>query len=463
MYESRMSPGFRIFAIITSEILMAKILIIEDDLTFSQILEGFLTKHGHEPVAVNDVKKSLKLTAEQNFDLFLIDYRLPDGTGLDVLSHLRGLGMTQPVIIMTSFNDVRTAVKSIQLGAFDYITKPVNPDELLMIINNALGKKEKPATSNSIEHADAIKGKSTIADKLYEHINLVAPTDMSVIIQGETGTGKEYAARALHMHSKRKDKPFIAIDCGALSKELAASELFGHAKGAFTGALNDKKGQFEAANGGTLFLDEVGNLSYEVQVKMLRALQERTIQPLGSTKNIKVDVRIITATNDDLKNSVSNGDFREDLYHRLNEFKIQLPPLRERGKDVELFINHFIKLSNEELNRNVQHLSPATKDLLLQYDWPGNLRELKNVIKRMVLLTPNETAEIESLPEEMIISINQVPKHQGSDLKAINEVNEKMLIMETLVKVKYNKSKAAKLLNIDRKTLYSKMERYEIE
>ncbi len=458
-----MSPGFRIFAIITSEILMAKILIIEDDLTFSQILEGFLTKHGHEPSAVNEVKKSLKLTAEQNFDLFLVDYRLPDGTGLDVLSHIRGMGMTQPVIIMTSFNDVRTAVKSIQLGAFDYITKPVNPDELLMIINNALGKKEKPATGNSIEHADAIKGKSNIADKLYEHINLVAPTDMSVIIQGETGTGKEYAARALHMHSKRKDKPFIAIDCGALSKELAASELFGHAKGAFTGALNDKKGQFEVANGGTLFLDEVGNLSYEVQVKMLRALQERTIQPLGSTKNIKVDVRIITATNDDLKNSVSNGDFREDLYHRLNEFKIQLPPLRDRGKDVELFINHFIKLSNEELGRNVKHLSPAAKDLLLQYDWPGNLRELKNVIKRMVLLTPHETAEIESLPEEMIISINQVPKPNGSDLKAINEVNEKMLIIETLIKVKYNKSKAAKLLNIDRKTLYSKMERYEIE
>ncbi|MBB2149799.1 sigma-54-dependent transcriptional regulator [Pedobacter gandavensis] len=442
---------------------MAKILIIEDDLTFSQILEGFLSKHGHEPAAVNDVKKSLKLTEEQNFDLFLVDYRLPDGTGLDVLSHIRGMGMSQPVIIMTSFNDVRTAVKSIQLGAFDYITKPVNPDELLMIINNALGKKEKPATSNSIEHADAIKGKSSIADKLYEHINLVAPTDMSVIIQGETGTGKEYAARALHMHSKRKDKPFVAIDCGALSKDLAASELFGHAKGAFTGALNDKKGQFEAANGGTLFLDEVGNLSYEVQVKMLRALQERTIQPLGSTKSIKVDVRIITATNDDLKNSVSNGEFREDLYHRLNEFKIQLPALRDRGKDVELFINHFIKLSNEELNRNVQHLSPAAKDLLLQYDWPGNLRELKNVIKRMVLLTPNETAEIDSLPEEMIISINQVPKPIGSDLKAINEVNEKMLIMETLVKVKYNKSKAAKLLNIDRKTLYSKMERYEIE
>ncbi len=442
---------------------MAKILIIEDDSTFSQVLEGFLTKHGHEPHVVNDVKKAFKITDEQSFDLLLIDYRLPDGTGLDILSHILEKGQLQPVIIMTSFNDVRTAVKSIQLGAFDYITKPVNPDELLMIIKNALGKKEKEKSGKSVEHDDAIKGKSAIADKLYEHINLVAPTDMSVIIQGESGTGKEYAARALHSQSKRNDKPFIAIDCGALSKELAASELFGHIKGAFTGAITDKKGQFEAANGGTLFLDEVGNLSYEVQVKMLRALQERIIQPLGSTKSVKVDVRIITATNDDLKNSVANGTFREDLYHRINEFKIQLPALRERGKDIELFINHFVTLSNHELDRNVQHISTAAKDLLLQYDWPGNLRELKNVIKRMVLLTPGDTADVDSLPDEMIVSVNQVPRTNTSDLKAINEINEKAMIIETLVKVKYNKSKAAKLLNIDRKTLYSKMERYDIE
>lgn len=442
---------------------MAKILIIEDDSTFSQVLEGFLTKYGHEPHIVNDVKKALGKTDQENFELLLIDYRLPDGTGLDILSHVREKGSMQPAIIMTSFNDVRTAVKSIQLGAFDYITKPVNPDELLMLINNALDKKESGRAGQSVEHTDAIKGKSSIADKLYEHIALVAPTDMSVIIQGESGTGKEYAARALHMQSKRHNKPFVAIDCGALSKDLAASELFGHAKGAFTGALTEKKGQFEAANGGTLFLDEVGNLSYEVQVKMLRALQERIIQPLGSTKTIPVDVRIITATNDDLKASVANGAFREDLYHRLNEFKILLPALRERGKDIELFIHHFVNLSNRELGRNVQHISAQAKALLLAYDWPGNLRELKNVIKRMVLLTPADTAEVASLPEEMIISINQAPKLNTSDLKAINEVNEKAMIIETLMKVKYNKSKAAKLLNIDRKTLYSKMERYDIE
>jgi two-component system response regulator HydG len=441
---------------------MIKILIIEDDLTFSQILEGFLTRHKHEVVATHEVKKSLVLLDQQRFDLLLIDYRLPDGTGLDVLSHLREKGLFQPVIIMTSFNDVRTAVKSIQLGAFDYITKPVNPDELLMIINNAIKPKEVQP-DKSVEHTDAIKGKSATADKLYEHINLVAPTDMSVIIQGESGTGKEYAARALHSQSKRNKKPFVAVDCGALSKDLAASELFGHVKGAFTGAISDKKGQFELADGGTLFLDEVGNLSYEVQVKLLRALQERIIQPVGGVKTIKVDVRIITATNDDLKASVANGVFREDLYHRLNEFKIQLPALRDRGKDLELFIAHFIKMSNQELERKVRNISTAARELLLQYDWPGNLRELKNVIKRMVLLTQGETAEVDSLPEEMILAINQAPRFTGSDLKAINETNEKAMIIETLMKVKYNKSKAAKLLNIDRKTLYSKMERYEID
>ena len=442
---------------------MAKILIIEDDLTFSQLLEGFLKKHGHEAFVVHDVKNSLKILSQQAFGLLLVDYRLPDGTGLDVLAHVRESGLHYPTVIMTSFNDVRTAVRSIQLGAIDYITKPVNPDELLMIISGALDKKEEKGKPVSVEHEDFIKGKSATADKLYAHIDLVAPTDMSVIIQGESGTGKEYAARTLHTQSKRSAKPFVAIDCGALSKDLAASELFGHVKGAFTGAVSDKKGQFEAADGGTLFLDEVGNLSYEVQVKLLRALQERVIQPLGSTRKIAVDVRIITATNDDLLNSIQNGEFREDLYHRLNEFKILLPALRDRGKDLELFIAHFIQLSNTELDRKVVNLSPAVKDLLLQYDWPGNLRELKNVIKRMVLLTPTDTAGMESLPDEMILAIRHSPKPGGSDLKAINESNEKALIIETLMKVKYNKSKAAKLLNIDRKTLYSKMERYEID
>ncbi|MBC6110982.1 sigma-54-dependent transcriptional regulator [Pedobacter fastidiosus] len=443
---------------------MARILILEDDTTFAQLLEGFLTKNNHEITLVTHVKQSFKLIENQEFDLLLLDYRLPDGIGFETLTHVRELGLSTPVIIMTSFNDVRTAVKSMQMGAFDYITKPVNPDELLMVIKNSLTKRDSKTAEIVETDSDFIKGKSAIADKLYEHIALVAPTDMSVIIQGESGTGKEFAARTLHQQSKRAGKPFIAIDCGALSKDLAASELFGHIKGAFTGALNDKKGQFEVADGGTLFLDEVGNLSYEVQIKLLRALQERVIQPLGSTKQIPVNVRIITATNDDLSNSMQQGEFREDLYHRLNEFKIQLPALRDRGGDLELFINHFIQLSNRNLDRNVKSISAEAKSLLLNYDWPGNLRELSNVIKRMVLLTPGDVAQVGALPDEMMISVHQQTAPGGSsDLKAVNEQNEKTLIAETLIRAKHNKSKAAKMLNIDRKTLYAKMERYGIE
>lgn len=438
---------------------MSQILIVEDDATFAQIIEGFLSKNNYAIEIATDLNQAFKLVDKQEYELLLIDYRLPDGTGLDLLKHVRNKGLQVPIIIMTSFNDVRTAVKSIQLGAFDYITKPINPDELLMVIKGLLGKKEEKVQQNK----DLIKGKSDVSDRLYAHIDLVAQTDMSVIIQGESGTGKEFAARTLHNQSKRKNKPFVAIDCGALSKDLAASELFGHAKGAFTGALNDKKGQFEMANGGTLFLDEIGNLSYEVQIKLLRALQERVIQPLGSNKLINVDVRIIVATNDELHNTMKTGEFREDLYHRLNEFKIIIPPLRERGKDLELFIQHFVNLANKELNRNVLEIAADAKALLLKYDWPGNLRELQNVIKRMVLLSPDGIATMQSLPEEMTMAVEQVQLPNSSDLKAINEVNEKNLIIETLNKVKHNKSKAAKMLNIDRKTLYSKMEKYSID
>jgi two-component system response regulator HydG len=440
---------------------MATVLIIEDDSTFAQIIAGFLNKNNYQVTTVSTVAKALKLIDEEDFQLLLIDYRLPDGTGMDVLNHRRETGIAVPAIIMTSFNDIRTAVKAIQLGAADFITKPINPDELLMIIKGAL--HPRVPNKNAID-TNFIKGKSEVAKKLYQHIDLVAETDMSVIIQGESGTGKEFAARTLHNQSKRKNKPFIAIDCGALSKDLAASELFGHIKGAFTGAVNDKKGSFEVANGGTIFLDEIGNLSYEVQVKLLRALQERVIQPIGSNKQILVDVRIITATNDDLATSMKEGEFREDLYHRINEFKIQLPPLRERGPDLAIFIEHFTELSNQELNRKVTEIDSETKSLLLQYDWPGNLRELRNVIKRMVLLTQGHTATADTLPDEMKLAVaTDIPLDNPMDLKAVNESNEKFLIAETLKKVKYNKSKAAKLLNIDRKTLYSKMERYGID
>jgi two-component system response regulator HydG len=442
---------------------MGNILIIEDDVTFSQMLQNFLQKKGHSIITAANIKSGLKYFDEQKFDLLLLDYRLPDGTGMEVLERMNDTANHTPVVIMTSLNDVRTAVKAIRSGAFDYITKPVNPDELLMIMRSALqGKNTEPEPKSS--GPEFIKGISQLSGKLHEYIDVVAPTEMSVLVQGESGTGKEYVARMIHRQSKRAAKPFFAIDCGALSKELAASELFGHIKGAFTGALADKKGVFEFAEGGTLFLDEVGNLNYEVQVKLLRALQEKVIQPVGSNKQIAVDVRIITATNDDLLNSVSSGDFRQDLYHRINEFKIQLSPLRQRGSDIAIFIRHFTEQANRELERNVTSISPEALQILHRYDWPGNLRELKNVIKRMVLLSQGDEADADTLPDEMLFMVsNQVSRVPESDLKAQNEVNEKKLIEKTLQDVRYNKSKAAKILNIDRKTLYSKIERYGLE
>ena len=293
-----------------------------------------------------------------------------------------------------------------------------------------------------------------------------------MIVQGESGTVKEYVSRLIHLSSKRKDKPFVAIDCGALSKDLAGSELFGHIKGSFTGALDNKIGQFEAANGGTLFLDEIGNLSYDIQIKLLRAIQERKIRKIGSNDDITVDVRIIVATNDDLIESVKQGDFREDLYHRLNEFTIKVPPLRERPEDVEAFALHFLQQSNEELEKEVSGFSAEVKQIFLTYTWPGNLRELKNIVKRATLLTQNGAdihhgvipVEIAN-PEPIVISATQTSSAQviGSDLKATFEHQEKQMIIDTLQQVKFNKSKAAKLLNIDRKTLYNKMEKYGID
>ncbi len=462
---------------------MAKILLVEDDTTFSTILEGFLKKNGHEVDVKYNVKSSVAVL-DEGFDLILLDYRLSDGTGLDVMDRIIAKELSVPVIIMTSFNDVRTAVKAMRRGVFDYITKPVNPDELLMILNEALktqkagvnlrsGKPGESAEKGLSGDQDYVEGNSLAAKRLREYIQLVAPTDMSVLVRGESGTGKEYVARSIHKKSKRANQPFISIDCGTLSKELAASELFGHIKGSFTGALSDKRGQFEEANGGTLFLDEIGNLSYDVQVKLLRALQERVIQPIGANKQVKVDVRVIAATNEELLGPASTTNFREDLYHRINEFEIIVPALRDRSTDMDTFVDYFIAKANGELARQVERLSPDAENLIKKYDWPGNLRELKNVIKRMVLLTNGPQAEVAALPDEMVLSIRHQeqglgteqaaePTSRPADLKSQSEAHEKQLILDVLQQVKYNKSKAAQVLNIDRKTLYNKLDKYGI-
>jgi two-component system, NtrC family, response regulator HydG len=445
---------------------MASILLIEDDLTFSRILEGFLTKKGYQVTTSHTGKEGLRTFQSKSFDFILLDYRLPDTTGMDILLEIKRSSPSVPIVIMTSFSDIRTAVKAIKSGAHEYITKPVNPDELLMILQQVLKKEKGSVPVNSTNH-HIVLGSSPGARELHDMVKLVAPTNMSVLIEGESGTGKENVARTIHQLSPRAKAPFIAVDCGALSKELAGSELFGHARGSFTGAVTDKIGQFEAAHKGTVFLDEVGNLSYDVQVKLLRAIQERIVQPIGSNKEIRIDVRILTATNDDLADSVRKGEFREDLYHRLNEFKLKVPSVKERGRDLYEFLNFFREAANEELQRHVKTFDDDVLKLFENYDWPGNLREMKNVVKRAVLLSREDKITLSALPSEMIENMRAMETREKTagvyDLKALQEVQEREMILKTLQEVRYNKSKAARILNIDRKTLYLKMDKYGIE
>ncbi|WP_320020334.1 sigma-54 dependent transcriptional regulator [Labilibaculum manganireducens] len=449
---------------------MKKILIIDDDPTICLMLQGLLKRKNFDADTVFSAGEALKKLEINQFDLVLSDFRLPDFDGLELLQKIKSMHPHVPVIIMTSYADIRTAVSAIKMGAFEYVTKPLNPDEILLLINSALAKSEEPKSSKNSqekknkEELEFVSGNSPNSLQIDQYIKLVAPTDMSVIIEGESGTGKEIAARRIHFDSKRKKKAFVAVDCGALSTDLAGSELFGHIKGSFTGAINDKEGQFESAQGGTLFLDEIGNLSYEIQMKLLRALQERKVRRIGSNKDIDVDVRIVVATNEDLSVAVNNGDFREDLYHRLNEFKITVPALRNRIEDIELFSNYFLELSNNELNKEITGFSSEVLEKFKSYSWPGNLRELRNVIRRSVLLSPEKKVELTSLPHEILNdNVNNSFIVEGSNLKLIQAANEKELIVSTLRKVNYNKSKAARMLNIDRKTLYNKIKQYGID
>ena len=449
---------------------MKRILVIDDDPTFCTMLKTFLTNKGFGVREAFSAAESLKAMRLEQFDIALCDFRLPDKDGLELLKDIRLLKPKLPVIIMTRYADIRVAIRAIKMGAYEYVTKPINPDEILAAIRGALEKAEEESDTTAAQATHKnnfhyVSGASKTSSKVERYIDLVAPTSMSVIIQGESGTGKEYVARMIHQKSKRSDKPFMAVDCGALSKELAGSELFGHVKGSFTDAINEKQGQFELSNGGTLFLDEIGNLPYETQLKLLRATQERRIRKIGGNKDIPVDVRIIVATNEDLSDAVRKGTFREDLYHRLNEFKIDVPPLRERHNDIRVFASHFLDLANEELGKTVQNFSQDVVDLMHVYSWPGNIREMKNIVKRAVLLATDEQITLDCLPVEMVSAISETETAYPitTDLKVIAEQNERTVIISTLEKVHYNKSKAARMLNIDRKTLYNKLRQYGIE
>lgn len=497
---------------------MQKILVIDDDRDMCLLLKRFLSKHGFEVIEANTAKRAYELLETPEFDLVLCDFRLDGTDGKSMLIKIKEKYPEVPVIIITGYSDIKIAVEVMKLGAYDYITKPLFPDEIILTIRKALDRKSssgitisQPSESTSensnqnvvredkadnkpkpniVVSGQYIFGDSPAFKSILQQIQLVGPTNYSVIIYGESGSGKEAVAQEIHKRSKRSNKPFIAIDCGALSKELAGSELFGHEKGAFTGALNQKIGSFELANGGTIFLDEIANLSYDIQISLLRVVQERRMRRVGGTKDIELDVRIIIASNEPLWEASKKGKFREDLFHRFNEFSMTIPPLRERKEDIMVFAKHFLKLTNDELNKNVRGFSPEVEEIFRNYIWYGNLRELKNVVKRATLLTDGESIEDRSLPfeitnfsklnfepaQETPQPFQQVPQPNSiisqpnpasktvldeTTLKAASIDAEYEMIIEALKQSNFNKSKAAKLLNIDRKTLYNKMKQYQ--
>jgi two-component system response regulator HydG len=490
---------------------MEKILIIDDDKDLCFVLKRFLSKHGFEVLEATTGKVALEILESVEPDLILCDFRLEDMSGSSILKKIKEKNPSVPVIIITGYSNIKTAVEVMKLGAMDYVTKPLLPDEILMTIRKALSNKsteEKVVADNNAPAAEAdaamkdldklaqmnakraaeggyIFGDSPDFKNILNQIDLVGPTNYSIIIYGESGSGKEVIAQEIHKRSKRAHKPFVAIDCGTLSRELAGSELFGHEKGSFTGAIGQKAGSFELANGGTIFLDEIANLPYDVQVQLLRVTQERKMRRVGGTKDIDLDVRIIVASNRKLWDACRSGQFREDLYHRFNEFQISVPPLRERVNDIMVFANHFLVQTNKELAKNVKRFSPEVEDVFKKYVWHGNLRELKNVVKRATLLSDSSVIDIKSIPFELVnyrklqfentgepaaaaATVNRentatvaqpVPREPG--LKSVSIDAEYEWILETLKKVDFNKSKAAKLLKIDRKTLYNKIKQYK--
>ena len=441
---------------------MERILIVDDDTYICKLLLNFLKKQGYETDAAYTGASALSLLEKKDYQLIISDFRLPDKDGFDILYRAREKEPSPPVVIITAYEDLGTAIRLIRQGAYDYITKPLIPEEVMGLVREAL-HTEQPKDSGPSFERDFIRGNSPGFQEVLNHVSIVAPVNMNVIIQGETGSGKEYVARSIHFNSRRKEGPFIAVDCGALPKGLVNSELFGHMKGSFTGATYDKAGLFEQASGGTLFLDELSNLDAENQVKLLRVIQENKITRIGDVKSIHVDVRLVVASNEDLREEVERNNLREDLYHRLNEFKIMVPALRERGDDILLFATEFLERAVKRFGKEVSRFDEDVRELLMSYHWPGNIRELKNVINRSVLLARSGTITLRELPEEVRTLHALKHSNPGSpDLKDASREAEKEAIVRALVRSNYNKSQAARILNIDRKTLYNKIKKFNI-
>ena len=445
----------------------AKILVIDDEPDIGLLFSKILSEEGHRVLVSLDGKEGISMVKREQPDLIFLDLKLPGMDGIEVLREIRRFDKDLLVIVLTGYASVKTAVEAMKLGAFDYLSKPVNFDTINTTLKNAL--RTQALIKVGIEATekidlDHIAGDSPQMQKVLNLVETVAPHDITILLSGASGTGKELIARAIHNRSTRADKPFIVIDCAILPENLVESEIFGHEKGAFTGAIEKKLGKFEFAHSGTVFLDEIGNLTHRTQVKLLRVLQEREIERLGGKKPIKVDVRLIAATNIDLEEAISNGHFREDLFYRINVFSIPLPALRERTGDVALLAEYFLKKFNQNFKKEVKNISADTKKLLMEYSWPGNVRELRNVIESAVLLASDTI-----LPQHMPLKIQQVLE-KSIDLhsplkKAAKEAKrkaEKELITKVLIEVNWNKSKASKILKVDYKTLYSKIKEYNI-
>lgn len=441
------------------------ILIVDDDLYIVNLLDNYFKREGYRTLTSTRGKPVMQLLRNETIDAVLCDIRLPDIDGTELLLYIRQISPETAVIMMTAYAEIRAAVDSMRWGAVDYVTKPIFPQEIKDIVDKACNREKEyfPVPENGF-----ISGNNSMMAELISQAKLVAPTDMSVLIQGETGSGKEYVAGLIHANSLRSKRKFVAIDCGAIPRELAASELFGHVKGAFTGAISGKAGYFEQANGGTIFLDEIANLSYDTQVKLLRAIQQKVITRVGDSKPIPVNVRIICASNRDLRKECSNGRFREDLFHRINEFQVELPALRHRGEDVIIFARHFLEQANLQLAKKVKDFDPQVMQAFKSYSWYGNLRELRNVVKRCVLIATSDYITLDCLPGELrglaTFPLPEIKNGESSlDLKNASMEAEKLVVEAALREANNNKSQAAKILRIDRKTLYNKIEKLRID
>lgn len=445
----------------------ATILVIDDEEAMRDSCQQTLCRDGNRVEVAEDGLAGLDILKKESFDTIILDLKMPGLDGMDVLSKIIGDDPDAIVIVITGYPTIESAIKAMKIGAYDYITKPFTPDILRMTVKRALEKRKltienvllRIELKENLEHK-LILGQSETMKTVEDVVLKVSPTDTTVLISGESGTGKELIARAIHRHSRRKDKPFVVVDCGSLVENLFESELFGHIKGSFTGAIQTKYGRFELANGGTLFLDEVGNVSTNIQIKLLRVIQEREIAKVGSSQVIKVDVRIIAATNKDLLKAVKEGEFREDLFYRLSVVPINLPPLRERRSDIPLLANHFLREYSKRRKKNVRSISEKAMKALIEYDWLGNVRELENAIERAVVLADSEVID----PEDLLyygLSVNDPLRLTTDNIKPLIDV-EREHIIKTFEMFDGHMGKSAEALGIDRKTLRIKLQKYQM-